>query len=518
MEKDYIMSIDVGTQSVRAMVFTNDGENVATERILTEPHYSLQPGWAELPAPSVWENVCTVCNALCKSMGDDINRVAACSITANRDNIIPLDENGEYIRDWITWVDQRRAPEAVFEAKHKWGGTKKLAYLFERGVMEFILARSKFNWFKYHEPETWNSTAKYLTMGGLITYKLTGEFADSLGMQSGVIPFDTKKLEYYKLDLIYQAMGVRRDQLADNLYPPGEKMGEVTKKAALESGLPEGLPIISAGGDKQCEVLGSGAFSEDTAVISYGTLATISVTSKKYVADKKFSFYTFPSSIRNMYYEEFLIDRGYWLVTWFCNQYAAEADFPEFLQNINEKAAKIPPGSDGLFIFPFWAPHYVVYPEAKGCIMGFTDTHLPEHIYRAILESIAYSLKMGYGKIRKKTKKDIRELIIVGGGSQSDVAMQLTADIFNVPATRLKTKEVCGQGAAIPAGIYASFYEDEKDGVEHMLKVDKVFEPIPQNVKVYEDIYKNVYLKMYETNLEIFRKLDKYSKSETKDE
>ena len=102
MEKDYIMSIDVGTQSVRAMVFTNDGENVATERILTEPHYSLQPGWAELPAPSVWENVCTVCNALRKSIGDDINRLAACSITANRDNIIPLDEHRESIRDWIT--------------------------------------------------------------------------------------------------------------------------------------------------------------------------------------------------------------------------------------------------------------------------------------------------------------------------------------------------------------------------------------------------------------------------------
>ncbi len=510
-EKEYIMSIDVGTQSVRAMVFNRCGETIYQERLITPPYYSLQVGWAELPAASVWENLCEVCRKLAAQMGDEIHKVAACGLTANRDNIIALDADDAYVRDWIIWVDQRRAPEVLEDIRKNWRGVKKLVYRVKKGFFDYILPRAKFNWFKYHEPETWKRAAKYLTMGGLITYKLTGEFADSVGMQVGVLPFDTKKLDYFTFDFIYEAMGVRRDQLAENLYAPGEKMGEVTARAAAETGLPEGLPIIAAGGDKQCEVLGAGAFSEDQAVLSYGTLATVSITSKQYVVDEKMSFYTFPSSIRGMYYEEFLLDRGFWLVSWFVNQYAKEQGQPDFLAEMNQKAGEVPAGSSGLFVYPFWAPHSAVYPNAKGAIVGYTDNHGIEHIYRAILESIAYSMRLGYEQICAKTKTPIKELIIVGGGSKSDVAMQLTADIFNVPAVRLEASEIGAIGAAIPAGIHAGFYADEAEAIELTRSVEQRFDPIPANVKVYNDLYENIYLKFYDKMETVFTKLDEYS-------
>lgn len=510
----YIMSIDIGTQSVRAMVFTQSGDVVATERLLSEPPYSLQLGWAELPADSVWQNVCTVCQRLRAHMQEKLDRVEACAITANRDNIIALDREGNYLRDWITWVDKRRTPEALADLNTLWKGEKRIIRLFAKELAAIITTRSKFNWFKYHEPQTYERAASYLTMSGLVTYKLTGERADSYGMQAGVLPFNGAKNEFYTYDFLWQAMGVRRDQLDYRLCGPAELLGRVSPEAAALTGLPEGLPIVASGGDKQCEVLGAGAFSEDTAVISYGTMATISVTSDRYVSDRAFSFYSFSSSIRGKFYEEFLIDRGYWLVTWFCRQYALEEDFPSFLQEMNERASRLPPGSQGLFVYPFWAPHYVLYPEARGAIMGLTDDHRPEHIYRAILESVAFSLKMGFQKIRKKTKRPIRELIVVGGGAESDVAMQLTADIFNVPVQRLSVKEVCGMGAAIAAGIYAGVYEDERDGVEHMRRVDRVFTPIAENVKLYEEIYSEIYLKMYKANLPIFRKLNELGKIE----
>lgn len=510
-KETYVMAIDIGTQSVRALVFNCIGDEIANERILNKPYYSLEPGWAEVPADDFWQNVCTVTNRISKKLGKDISKIKACSITTNRDNIIPLDKDGNYIRDWITWVDQRRAPEAVRDLPKQIKGVNKIIHTFGKTTFDMLTNRSKFNWFKYHEKETYEKAYKYLTLAGLITYKFTDNYHDSVGMQVGALPFDIKKLDWFSLDVVFEAAGVRRDQLA-KLFHAGEIMGSITEKASLETGLPVGLPIVAAGGDKQCETLGSGSFSNKQATISYGTLATIALTSKKFVRDRKYSYYTWPSTIPHAWNPEFAIDRGYWLVTWFCRQYAKEEQFPELLQEMNEKAKNIPAGSNGLFVYPFWAPHYVLYPDATGSIIGWTDDHDKEHLYKAILESIAYALKDGLDIIEEDINTKVEEIYVVGGGSKSDIAMQLTADVFNVKTIRLHTPEVCAVGAAISAGVAINVFEDESDGVSKLVRKEKVFYPIEKNVKIYSDIYKNVYKKVYKTTSSINGTLSKYSK------
>ncbi len=508
-EEKYIMSIDIGTQSVRALVFSSQGEEIANERILNEIYYSLEPGWAEVPANNFWENVCLVTNKVTQKLGKDIDKLKACSITANRDNIIALDKDGNYIRDWITWVDQRRVPEAVRDAPKMLKGINKIIHTLKKSTFEMLSTRSKFNWFKYHEKDTYEKAYKYLTLGGLVTYKLTGDYHDAVGMQVGVLPFNIKTLDWFDLDIIYEVIGIRRDQLP-KLFHPSEIMGYVNEEANIMSGLPVGLPIVAAGGDKQCETLGSGCFSDTQATISYGTLATLALTSKKYVGDSNYSYYTWPSTIPQAWNPEFSIDRGYWLVTWFCRQYALEENFPELLNEMNQKAKELPAGSNGLFVYPFWAPHYVLYPDAKGAIVGWTDHHRKEHLYKAILESIAYALKDGLDIIEKDMKTEIKEIYVVGGGSKSDVAMQLTADIFNVPTIRLQTHEVCAVGAAIAAGVAVGIFEDEQDGVNKIVRQETVFYPNEINREIYHDIYKNVYKKMYKTSRKIDITLSKY--------
>ena len=505
----YIMSIDIGTQSVRALVFSSEGLEIANERIINDVYYSLEPGWAEVPADDIWKNVCYVTNMVADKLGADIHKVKACSITANRDNIIPIDKDGNYIRDWITWVDQRRVPEAVSDAAVSIKGINKVIHTFGKNTFNMLSDRSKFNWFKYHEKDTYEKAYKYLTIGGLITYKFTDKYHDSVGMQVGVLPFNIKTLDWFDIDIMYEIMGIRKDQLP-KLFHAGQIMGEITEKASIESGLPIGIPIVAAGGDKQCETLGSGAFSEDQATISYGTLATLALTSKKYVGDKNYSYYTWPSAIPNAWNPEFAIDRGYWLVTWFCRQYALEEDFPELLNQMNTKAKDIPAGSHGLFVYPFWAAHYVLYPDARGAIIGWTDDHRKEHLYRAILESIAYALRDGFEIIEKKMKTKVKEIYVVGGGSKSDLAMQLTADIFNIKTIRLQTHEVCAAGAAIVAGIAVNIFKDEQDGVNKIVKKDKIFYPIQENRVTYDDIYINVYKKSYKANHAINQTLSKY--------
>lgn len=505
----YIMSIDIGTQSVRALVFSSKGEEIANERILNDMYYSLEPGWAEVPADDIWKSVCIVTNKVANKLGKDIEKLKACSITANRDNIIPLDKDGNYIRDWITWVDQRRVPEAVKDAAASIKGINKVIHTIGKNTFNMLSDRSKFNWFKYHEKDTYERAYKYLTMGGLVTYKFTDKYHDAVGMQVGVLPFNIKTLDWYDLDIIYEIIGIRRDQLP-KLFHAGQIMGEITEKASIETGLPSGIPIVAAGGDKQCETLGSGSFSEEQATISYGTLATLALTSRKYVGDRKFSYYTWPSTIPNAWNPEFSIDRGYWLVTWFCRQYALEEDFPELLNQMNKKAKDIPAGSNGLFVYPFWAPHYVLYPDARGAIIGWTDDHRKEHLYRAILESIAYALRDGLEIIEKKMKTKIKEIYVVGGGSKSELAMQLTADIFNVKTIRLQTHEVCAAGAAIAAGVAVGLFENEQDGVNKIVRKERTFYPLEENRETYDDIYKNVYKKCYKNNQAVNLTLSKY--------
>lgn len=506
---EYVVSLDIGTQSVRAIVFDRLGNQIEKERILNKPYYSLEPGWAEVEANEYWSNLCIVLKKLMEKMGDEKYSIKACSITANRDNIIPLDENGDYIRDWITWIDQRRVPEFKSEDILKFSSKGKLLSIFGKKTFEMLGYQSKFNWFKYHEPKTYEKADKYLSIAGLITYKLTGEFKDSIGMQVGVLPIDHEKLKYHDLDIVYDVIGVRKDQLP-KLCKPNEIMGYVTKEASKLTLLPEGLPIVAAGGDKQCETLGSGCFKDGQAVISYGTLATIAITSKKYVKNKNNTYYTWPSSIPDAWNPEFNIYRGYWLITWFCRQYVEEKGFPDLIDEMNEKAKDVPPGSNGLFVYPYWTPHPALCPMARGGIIGWTDYHKKEHLYRAILEGIAYALRDGLEIIEKDTKRKIEELYVVGGGSQSDVSMQLTADIFNLPVKRLSTHEVCGVGAAINAARAINMFRSEEEAVKNMTKVSQVFTPIKGNVEVYDDIYKNVYKQMYANEKNVFNVLTRY--------
>ena len=161
------------------------------------------------------------------------------------------------------------------------------------------------------------------------------------------------------------------------------------------------------------------------------------------------------------------IFRGYWMVNWFKEQFGhheqsralAEDVAPE--QLFDELVNAVPPGSMGLMLQPYWTPGIKVPgPEAKGAIIGFGDVHTRAHVYRAILEGLAYALREGKERIEKRSGVPITQLRVSGGGSQSDAAMQLTADIFGLPTARPHVYETSALGAAIDAAVGLGLYPD----------------------------------------------------------
>lgn len=507
---DTVLAIDVGTQSVRAIVFDRDGNQVASARKISQPYYSQRPGWAEVPADQFFEDTCQVIGEVLDQLAGDVHRLKAVAITANRDNIIPLDDQDQPLRDWITWVDTRRAPEAMEGLKRELKGIDRAIYLYDYAFFSMVAYRSKFNWIKYNEPEIYARARRYVSLTGYLNLKLCGVFRDARGMQVGYVPYQAKRQDWYRIKAVFRFMGVRRDQLPD-LVPPGEEIGRITEAGHRASGLPVGLPVIASAGDKQCETMGGGVFDPSHAVISYGTMATFGTTTLKPVEDKKLKFYTFASCIPNAWNPEYSIYRGYWLVTWFCRQYAKESGIPEFLKRMNEEVKEVPPGSNGLLVFPFWTIHPGLYPHGKGMIAGWTDRHVEADLFRAILESIAYALREGLELIEAKSGTRVQKLTVVGGGSQSDAAMQLTADIFNLPAVRLATTEVSAIGAAINAGVWAGFFPSYEEGVRIMTREERVFWPVAAHVRIYEDLYRKFYRKIYQNNVKLFKELERYS-------
>ena len=508
--KEHLLAIDNGTQSIKALVFGIDGRLVAKESVVLDPYYSRQPGWAEQDPEVFWRSLCRVCQKLWKNNNVDKNRIAGMALTTQRGTVINVDRNGRPLRPAIVWLDQRKA-YGLPQLGGAWGALFRLLGLSP--TIDYLQAEAEANWIATYQPEIWKQTAKYLLLSGYLTHKLTGEYVDSVGCQVGYIPFDYKQLQWASAwDWKWRILPISREQLPA-LLPPGQVLGEVSQQAARESGLPAGLPLVAAAADKACEVIGSGSLEPSIGCLRYGTTATINATHQRYVEAIPL-LPPYPSAVPDYYTVEVQIYRGYWMVSWFKEEFGHLEQQEAALRGVDAEdlfenlVMDIPPGSMGLMLQPFWTPGLKnPGPEAKGAIIGFGDVHSRAHLYRSILEGLAYALREGKERIEKRSKIPITSIRVSGGGSQSKSAMQLTADIFGLPTARPHLYETSGLGASIDAAVGLGLHPDFKSAVAAMTRIGDVFEPDRKNHALYDALYREVYKKMYRRLKPLYRRI-----------
>ena len=497
--KDLLLSIDNGTQSLKALIFDLKGNLIAKEQVVFEPYYSENPGWAEQDPNVFWQALCQACQGLWKQ-GNYKERIAGVSITTQRSTVVNVDRDGKPLRPAMIWLDQRKTYGQP-PLGGIWGLLFKLARVSD--TISYLQTEAEVNWIRTYQPDIWKKTHKYLLLSGYLTYLLTGEFVDSIGCQVAMIPFDYKGLRWApNRDWKWKVLPMKRE-LLPKLIPPGQPLGSISRKASEETGISEGLPLIAAAADKACEVIGSGSLEPSIGCLSYGTTATINVTSKKYVEAVPL-LPPYPSAVPDYYALEVQIYRGFWMVNWFKKEFGYLEEQEASLQGVTPETLfdklvdDIPPGSMGLVLQPYWTPGVKFPgPEAKGAIIGFGDVHTRGHVYRAILEGLGYALREGKERIEKRTHIPITSLRVSGGGSQSRNAMQLTADIFGLPTARPHIYETSGLGAAIDTAVGLGLHSDFESAVKAMTHIGEVFEPDQKNQDLYEQIYNDVYQKMY---------------------
>ncbi|MDG2461472.1 MAG: FGGY-family carbohydrate kinase [Luminiphilus sp.] len=503
-----ILAIDFGTQSVRALAYTRSGECRAKCQIAISDYRHPEPGWSEHEVEGFWTLLKESCQGLWRQ-GISPTEIAAVVVTTQRATVINLDEAGRPLRPAIVWTDQRRAP---LRNRLPWYWRVLFTLLKIRPVVDNFEAEAEANWLERHQPDILARTAHYLLLSGYLNYRLTGEFRDAVGSQVGYLPFDFKKHDWCApSDWKWHSVAVKRYMLP-HLVAVGETLGEVTADAAEDTGLPAGVPVIAGAADKACEVLGVGALSPDIASVSCGTTATINTTRARYAEVVPF-MPAYPAAIPAHFNTEIQIFRGFWMVSWFLEQFGAlerqesvaRQVAPEVLLEalLNETE----PGAGGLVLQPFWNPVLgETGPEGRGSIVGFKDFHTRAHLYRALIEGLAFALRSGKERIEHRTKTPISRIRLSGGGAQSDQVAQIMADVLNLPVERFEDCEASGRGAAIMAAAALGWYPSMVAAGAAMVGKTRLTAPNARAVACYDSLYQTTYHPLYGRLKSLFAK------------
>ena len=508
MNEPLILTFDVGTQSMRALLLDKGGAaHGSMQQVYDEPYYSRNPNWAEQRPDMYFEALCSLSSRLHTAYPNEFRRVIAVALTVFRDTVVCVDAEGKPLRDAILWMDQRRVrqPKPLPAAKKL-----MFAAVGMTDTIDMLTRTSICNWLAENEPKLWEKTDKYIMLSTYLCFRLTGRMADSVASMIGHIPFDYKNRVWDKNGLTRCLYDIPQDKLCE-LVPAGSVLGHIPEAVAAFSGIPAGLPLIATGSDKGCETLGLSVLHEDQAALSFGTSATVQFASHKYFEPTPF-MPAYPAVPNELYNGEIQLLRGYWMLTWFKQNFAeVECVQAEKLgcsaeELLNRHLAEIPAGSDGLLVLPHWTPGLST-PSARGAMIGYSDVHTKYHVYRAIIEGINFGLMEGLYAMQKSSKQRIARLYAGGGGSRSDEILQITANMFGLPVHRIQTNEACALGAAMCAFVACGEFADYDEAVSAMVHIKDVFTPDMTEHTLYKQIYDEVFSKYYKTLYPLHRRL-----------
>ncbi|MBP1039595.1 sugar kinase [Vagococcus sp. BWB3-3] len=458
MEKQYIVGIDGGSQSTKIVIFDLEGNIVGEGKENLRPMHLAKDGVVEHPGDDLWDSLCSAAQQAMEQFGLRKNNIVGIGLGSIRCCRVLLKADGSLAQPIINWMDKRVATPYVHD----------------------------------------NPEVKYVTStNGYLTHRLTGEFKDNIGNHFGQWPVDYETWQWSRDQEVLNQYNLPEEMLFE-VVKPGDILGYITKEASAKTGFPEGLPLIATTSDKAVEGLGAGLIRETSGFVSLGTYISSMVTGVEMPKDAV-NYWGIMSSIPDKYaYEGYGIRRGMWTVSWYKDLLGGKISIRANYQGVseeeylNEQAQHVPAGSDGLMTVLDWLAN-PWEPFKRGMMIGFNAHHDYRYMYRSILEGIAYTMKNNVTNMTMELGKEIDEVIVTGGGSNSDLMMQIFADVFNLPIKRNVVNGSASVGAAINAAVGLGIYDSYEEAVAKMVKVKDVFTPIPENVVVYQQLNEGVY-------------------------
>lgn len=500
MASDIVIGIDCSTTATKAIAWDSDGRNIA-EGYCSIPLVSPQSGYYEQNPVDWWSSVVTSLKKLTHQI--DKERIKALAIANQRETFVALNIKGEPVRPAIIWLDERckdqvdKFTKLIGEDKiHRITGKPK-----DYAPVVYRLA-----WMKEHENALFKKVFKFCDVHTYLVQRLTGHYKTSWASADplGIFDIENKK---WSLEILNE-LEIIPDQLPET-FCPGTVLGQVTKYAAEATGLKIGTPVVAGGGDGQSAGLGVNALSTKRAYLNLGTAVVSGMFIKDYVTDR--AFRTLASCSENGYYCETSLRAGTFLIDWFLKQVLKINPAKQMIiyKHLEEEAKQIPVGSEGLLILPYWNAVMNPFwdPDARGCIIGLTSSHHRSHLYRAILEGIAMEQSLASESVEQATGRKIDEFALIGGGATSLLWTQIIADALNKRILKMDTEEASSLGAGISAAVAAGWFSSFEEAAKTMTRVKDITDPIPQNVKRYQDLI-GIYRDIYPLTSGIYKKIN----------
>mmetsp|Transcript_92703 Transcript_92703/g.202920 ORF Transcript_92703/g.202920 Transcript_92703/m.202920 type:complete len:522 (+) Transcript_92703:126-1691(+) len=467
----YILSIDQGTTSSRALLFNKDGKPVAKEQLELEQHYP-EPGWAEHDPAEILDAVVKCCQGVMAKAGATAADIAAIGITNQRETTLAWNrETGQPYYKAIVWLDARTT-ETVSKLCQGPGGQGRFREKTGLPVSTYFSA-VKMKWLVDNVPEVREAVEKKNCMFGTVEswliYNLTG------GKDGGIHITDISNASRYMLlnlktgkwdEEICQELGLHIDCLP-SIRSNSEVYGKVKGFGVLN-----GIPIAGALGDQHAALLGQGCIEVGSSKNTYGTGCFMLLNTGSEAVPSKSGLLTtigfkLGANAETYYALEGSVACAGRTVQWLRDNLGFIKDAPEIeaLATSVEDTGGVTlvPAFGGLFA-PYWRE------DARAVAVGMTLYTRKEHLCRAALESVAFSTMDVMEAMRKDTGKDLGSMHVDGGMTGNNFLMQLQSDLMGVEVLRAKMPEATVLGAALAAGLAVGFYEKLTDIKEILRK------------------------------------------------
>jgi xylulokinase len=496
---DIVIGIDSSTQSTKAIAWSRTGELIAEGRSpidISNPRHS----WFEQKCQAWWDSCQRALKELTAQIDSD--RIAGISISNQRETITFLDRHGKEVRPAMVWLDERAHGQVVTLAREI--GADVIHDITGRPV-DITPPLYRVAWLKKNEPAAFEKTAFFTDVHAYLVFKLCGHLktgwisADPMGY------FDIRKKEWSSTLLEY--LDILPGRLP-SVFPPGTLLGKVSGDIAVQTGLAENTPIFAGGGDGQCAALGTDCTVVNQAYLNLGTAVVSGVWSPDCI--NSHAWRTEISATGNGYILETCLRSGAFLINWFADQFLPGDRSEKFFFSALEKKVKdIPIGSDGLITLPYWSgvmnPHWD--PKARGCFIGLSGSHSPEHLYRSILEGICLYLAEATRLMEKETDTTIEQIVAIGGGASSPLWVQMLADVMGKPIAVSDTLEASSLGAAMIAGYGAGWFETIEAAAGAMRGGTRQIAPDLGDKKRWDKLL-SIHSRVYADNAHTFKELN----------
>jgi sugar (pentulose or hexulose) kinase len=488
-EKKYVIGLDCSTTGVKAIAFDSSG-NIAAHAHEPIPLFSPQPHYYEQEPDDWWSSSRNALTAITNQI--DPKRISAIAISNQRETFVPLDEDGKKLRPAIIWLDERCKDE-VEPFSRKIGKAK--IHRITGKPSDYAPVVYRVAWMKKNEPELYKKIAMICDVHTYIVKKLTGAYKTSWASADPLGLFDLKNKKWSSLILRNLELG--EDQLPIACCP-GSILGNITEEASRLTGLSEDTLVVAGGGDGQSSGLAANALHSERAYLNLGTAVVAGIYGTHFKTSK--AFRTMNSVSDKGYYYECSLRAGTFMIDWFIKNILCidPLERPQIYKELEQGAGNVSAGSNGLLVLPYLCGAMNPYwdTNARAAFIGLSSFHTRAHMYRALLEGIAFEQLLAIDAVEKAAGTRVKEFVAIGGGAASDLWIRILSDITGRNILIPRTTEASSLGAGIAAAVGAGWFKTFHDAADSMTGIEKTVKPDQENHKKYLKLYK-MYRRIY---------------------